>query len=148
MAARIPSVMEGPLITRTSGPGGSHEWVHHSSALPVLSIHGRRSPEALQVSGGGAGEASGDDAPADPEPGGGVPWGPAPELALPGPSDPALWTNIHFAAPAWNHPRRVRRLQTIALAMVASPGLSLPQLFPQWLGGMPTSSLVITQPDV
>ena len=63
-------------------------------------------------------------------------------------SDPALWTNIHFAAPAWNHPRRVRRLQTIALAMAASPGLSLPQLFPQWLGGMPTSSLVITQPDV
>lgn len=121
-------------MTRVLGLDGSHEWVNHSSALPVLSIHGRRSPEALQVSGGGAGEASGDDAPADPEPGGGVEFGSAPELALQFASDPALWTNIHFAAPALNHPRRVRRLQTIAWAMAAAPGLSLPQLFPQWYG--------------
>lgn len=121
-------------MTRVLGLDGSHEWVNHSSALPVLSIHGRRSPEALQVSGGGAGEASGDVAPADPEPGGGVEFVSAPELALQFASDPALWTNIHFAAPALNHLRRVRRLQTIALAMAASPGLSLPQLFPQWYG--------------
>lgn len=121
-------------MTRVLGLDGSHEWVNHSSALPVLSIHGRRSPEALQVSGGVAGKASGDVAPADPEPGGGVEFVSAPELALQFASDPALWTNIHFAAPALNHPRRVRRLQTIALAMAASPGLSLPQLFPQWYG--------------
>jgi hypothetical protein len=121
-------------MTRVLGLDGSHEWVNHSSALPVLSIHGRRSPEALQVSGGVAGKASGDVAPADPEPGGGVEFGSAPELAPQFASDPALWTNIHFAAPALNHPRRIRRLQTIALAMAASPGLSLPQLFPQWYG--------------
>ena len=35
----------------------------------------------------------------DPEPGGGVEFGSAPELALQFASDPALWTNIHFAAP-------------------------------------------------
>jgi hypothetical protein len=43
--------------------------------------------------------------------------------------DPYLWAELHFSGAALSDVRRVERVQTIAEAMAARPGQSLPQMF-------------------
>jgi hypothetical protein len=43
--------------------------------------------------------------------------------------DPELWARTHFAKARMGHLARTRRIETIAAALAASPGASIPQLF-------------------
>src|SRR3954453_11473153 len=45
------------------------------------------------------------------------------------PAEPRDWARAHFAGAKMNDRRRTRRVQTIAQAMAARPGVPIPQLF-------------------
>src|SRR5689334_16119943 len=45
--------------------------------------------------------------------------------------DPTRWARTHFAGADLGHFSRNRRVETIAAAMAAAPGVPIPQLFPR-----------------